>query len=378
MTPRTTTSTRLLCLLLLVAVVAFAVAGCSKGGSKKSGGTTSGNSTSSSPGPSQSSGTPPPSVFGVVHRYASTSSLKGNGKKTLAVVDACGTCGGDSRMNTALKKVTGELGWKLLVVDANGDQSKGIADFNTMIQRKVDGIISASWDPYTLSGVIKKANTAHIPFVVTAGDWVPGAAFACCMDSPQMGQMEAAWVYQRLFSKGDIVMFDVPGARDVAERKATFTSLIKLFPNMKIVEDQQINFQDPTGGARRTMSSLLLKYHGKIAAVWAPWDDPAIGASEAIDASQYRGKVFVVGNDGGPDARARICGNSSFDGTVYVAYEDWAKVLVQEFGQIFQGKGPSGRWLYTPQFIISRRLNNCPSGKQLPPSAGYYYSYWTR
>ena len=81
---------------------------------------------------------------------------------------------------------------------------------------------------------------------------------------------------------------------------------------------------------------------------------------------------------GGPDARARICGNSSFDGTVYVAYEDWAKVLTQEFGQIFQGKGPSGRWLYTPQFIISRLLNNCPAGKQLPPSAGYYYSYWTK
>jgi ribose transport system substrate-binding protein len=321
---------------------------------------------------------PPSSVFGVVHHYQSLAAIKKIGHKTIAVVDACGTCGGDSRMNKALQSVTKQLGWSLLVVDANGDQSKGIADFNTMIQKKVNGIISASWDPYTLSAVIKKANAAHIPFAVTAGDWVPGAEFACCMDSPQMGTMQAAWVYQRLFSKGNIVMFDVPGARDVAERKATFTSLIKLFPNMKIVEDQQINFQDPTGGAKRTMASLLLKYKGNIAAVWAPWDDPAIGASEAIDASPYKGKIFVVGNDGGPDARSRICGNSSFDGTVYVAYEDWAKVLVQVFGRVFTGKSPSGRWLYTPQFIISRQLGNCPPPGKLPPSAGYYYSYWTK
>lgn len=321
---------------------------------------------------------PPSSVFGVVHRYQNLAEIKKVGHKTIAVVDACGTCGGDARMNKALKKITAQLGWSLIVLDANGDQSKGTADFNTMIQKKVNGIIAASWDPYTLSADIKKANAAHIPFAVTAGDWVPGAAFACCMDSPQMGTMEAEWVYQRLFSKGNIVMFDVPGARDVAQRKATFTSLIKLFPNMKIVEDQQINFTDPTGGAKRTMASLLLKYHGNIAAVWAPWDDPAIGASEAIDASQYKGKIFVVGNDGGPDALSRICGNSSFDGTVYVAYEDWAKVLVQEFGHLFKGQAIDGRWLFTPQFIVSRRLNNCPAAGKPAPSAGYFYSYWTK
>jgi ribose transport system substrate-binding protein len=342
------------------------------------GGSASGGNTSASAKLLAQATAPPSSVFGVVHRYQSLAQVKKVGHKTIAVVDACGTCGGDSRMNKALQSVAKQLGWTLIVVDANGDQSKGIADFNTMMQKKVDGLISASWDPYTLSSVIKKANAAHIPFVVTAGDWVPGAKFACCMDSPQMGTMQAAWVYQRLFSKGNIVMFDVPGARDVAERKATFTSLIKLFPNMKIVEDQQVNFQDPTGGAKRTMASLLLKYKGNIAAVWAPWDDPAIGASEAIDSSKYKGKIFVVGNDGGPDARSRICGNSSFDGTVYVAYEDWARVLVQEFARIFKGQGPSGRWLYTPQFIISRLLGNCPASGKLPPSAGYYYSYWTK
>ena len=108
------------------------------------------------------------------------------------------------------------------------------------------------------------------------------------------------------------------------------------------------------------------------------WDDPAIGAAEAIDASPYKGKIFVVGNDGGPDALSRICGNSSFDGTVYVAYEDWAKVLVQEFGHLFSGQAIDGRWLFTPQFIVSRLLHNCPPTGKTAPSAGYFYSYWTK
>src|SRR5262245_39330492 len=89
----------------IVAVVL--VAGCAKGGTsddKSDGSVKVSDTPVAANGEAASSGDAPTSTRGVTHGYEPLSSLKGE-SKTIAVVDACGTCGGDARMNKALTAV---------------------------------------------------------------------------------------------------------------------------------------------------------------------------------------------------------------------------------------------------------------------------------
>ena len=56
---------------------------------------------------------------------------------------------------------------------------------------------------------------------------------------------------------------------------------------------------------------------GSIAAVWAAWDQPALGALQAIEAAGRTGEgIVIVGMDANPQAREAIAAGGNFEASV--------------------------------------------------------------
>ena len=56
---------------------------------------------------------------------------------------------------------------------------------------------------------------------------------------------------------------------------------------------------------------------GSIAAVWAAWDQPALGALQAIEAAGRTGEgIVIVGIDANPQAREAIAAGGNFEASV--------------------------------------------------------------
>lgn len=366
---------RSLLLFLAALVLATGAVGCSGGGDDDGGSPAAAATTTSTTGEGEGEG----------ETTGTGDELPDVGKKTIGFVGICVKCTGQARVVNALKEEADKLGWEVVVVDAAGDLNKANAGFTNLYQRGVDAVISGAIDPYLLDNAIKGANDRGIEFVVNDGDWRPGVTFAVAMNSFYMGMAQAQWMVERLNAEGNIVLFNVPNARNVAERYTVFKAIIEMFPNMKILEEHTVNFTDPIQDAQRTMSGWLQRYGDDVDAVWAAWDDPAIGAALAIDQAGKSDQVFVIGNDAGPDALERIKGDSALDGTVYVDYTLQGQLYIQELHRVFATGQPSAKWIWIKEPIVTRHVDSPVGGDVLwpVPESGDLervvpYSFWAK
>jgi ribose transport system substrate-binding protein len=69
---------------------------------------------------------------------------------------------------------------------------------------------------------------------------------------------------------------------------------------------------------------------GSIQAVWAAWDDPALGAEQAIiDAGRQNEGIIIVGIDATEQARDRIAIGGNFKATVAQDFKGIASKVVE-------------------------------------------------
>ena len=91
-------------------------------------------------------------------------------------------------------------------------------------------------------------------------------------------------------------------------------------PDIEIVDRVTPDVAD--GGiadSRARMEALLAANPdaGSIDAVWAAWDQPALGALQAIEAAGREGEgIVIVGMDANPEAREAIAAGGNFEASM--------------------------------------------------------------
>ena len=73
--------------------------------------------------------------------------------------------GGTSGVADGVKEATGAIGWKLLVIDGQGQVSTRTAALNQAIALKPDGIIVSGFDAIEQNAALASVKAAGIPFV---------------------------------------------------------------------------------------------------------------------------------------------------------------------------------------------------------------------
>ncbi len=233
----------------------------------------------------------------------------------VAALTACGSSSGtdsassgggssDGKITLGFSQVGAESGWReantksiqesakaagidLKFSDAQQKQENQIAAIRSYIQQKVDVIafspvVETGWD-----AVLKEAQAAKIPVVLTdrAVDSDPSLYVSFLgSDFVKEGEEVGDWVvneYKDAKEQVNIVQLEgTVGSAPAIDRKKGFENKIAANPNLKVIASQSGDFTRAKG---KEVMQAILKANSDIDLVFAHNDDMGLGAMQAIE-----------------------------------------------------------------------------------------------
>ncbi|WP_291637258.1 substrate-binding domain-containing protein [Clostridium sp.] len=260
-----------------------------------------------------------------------------------------------NEMIEKLKIMVVEKGWKVNVIDTKGDFAQLASRMEDVIATNTDAIILVSTDPNQVKTQIEKAAGKEIPVFGCDSGYITGMSMNATSDNTAMSQMISDYLFKKLDNKGNLIALTYRAHPGVLKRSLELDKMLKDNPGIKLVTEQQVQVPGPIENSRKQMESLLLanKQPGAITAVWCGWDEPAIGASQAIEAAG-RKDIIVIGIDGTSQAVDMINKGSPLVATVKQNFAGMAEIVVNQMDLVFQGKTVEKTEMYAPASLISK------------------------
>jgi ribose transport system substrate-binding protein len=164
------------------------------------------------------------------------------------------------------------------------DRTAQIALVQSAIAARVDGIILAPLDSKALIGPVDEAVDAGIPVVIfdSALESTKPISYVAT-DNRHGGKLAAERLAERLKGKGNVIMMRYAvGSAATEEREAGFLEMIKTFPSITILSDDQ--YAGATSdSAQRTAQSLVTRFRGQVDGVFCPNESSTSGMLRALD-----------------------------------------------------------------------------------------------
>jgi ribose transport system substrate-binding protein len=265
------------------------------------------------------------------------------------------------------KQKAQELGFEVLAYDGERRQEKQLADVKALIAAKVDIIAVILGDAPSLAPALKEARDKGI-LVVTADFDNPNTI--CNVGTNNQIAM-AALVEQLcvdLSQNGNVGVFYTPGIPIADERKDVFDKIIAKYPDIKVVvqEDWKIPGTIPDAYDK---TKAMMTANKDIQAFWTVFDQPMIGASQALMDMKLQAGTKCYGFDGDDAAMKMLMDpNSAYGATVaqqpYLIGQTLAEIALK----VYKGEKVD-RYVYvdavlvTPQ-NVNQVYNSLPQYKE--------------
>jgi ribose transport system substrate-binding protein len=246
-------------------------------------------------------------------------------------------------------------GWEVTVTDTAGDFNLLVSRIEDAVTQKVDSIVLGMGDPAQMTKGLEAAQEAHIPVFGLDAGMAPGVMLNVTSDNTALGQTSAQALIEAIGEQGDVIMFTHDPHPGVRERAAAAEETFKKYPHITILEKKHIEVPGPVENARAVTEDLLMAYpeSGSIAGIWAGWDEPALGATQAIEAAGRTG-IVVVGIDGTDFAKAEIAKGGPFMASVAQDFDGMAAKLAELIEGYFEGQQPTAEWYKLPGRLITK------------------------
>ncbi len=210
-------------------------------------------------------------------------------------------------------------GWEVTVIDTNNDVAALVGRMEDVALQGADAVV-INVDPTQVSAGLQALTDAGIPVFGMDAGTDPLLVANVTSNGYVMASETATYVVDRLNGTGSVVMFIFEPYPPVQKRGAVAESIFNNTPDIEIIEKITPSFDNgPLEGARVAMEAVLLANPepGSISAVWAAWDDPALGALQAIQAAGRENEgIVIVGIDATPQARDAIAQGGNFEATI--------------------------------------------------------------
>jgi len=209
--------------------------------------------------------------------------------------------------------------WDVDVVDTQGDVAAVISRIEDAVTRQVDAIV-INVDPAQIGAGLAAAEEAGIPVVGMDSGSDPRLVANVTSNGYAMAAETAAYVVNRLGGEGRVVMFVFDAFPPVQARGVVADAIFANHPDVEIVDRVTPDVAD--GGiadSRARMEAILAANpdDDAISAVWAAWDQPALGALQAIEAAGREGEgIVITGMDANPEARDAIAAGGNFEASM--------------------------------------------------------------
>ncbi len=247
---------------------------------------------------------------------------------------------GTQLMVEAFEESATAKGWNVNVIDTAGDIAVLVSRMEDVALQDVDAIV-INVDPTQISAGLQAAEEAGIPVFGMDSGADSLLVTNVTSNSYTMAAETATYVVDRLGREGNVVMFIFEPYPPVQKRGVIAEAIFNNEPDINIIDAITPSFDaGPLEGARNAMESVLLANPepGSISAVWAAWDDPALGALQAIEAAGREDEgIVIVGIDATPQARDAITQGSNFEATVAQNFEGIAQTVADLVEAYFEG-----------------------------------------
>lgn len=257
----------------------------------------------------------------------------------------------------AFQAVAKEKGWDVNVVDTAGDVAAVISRIEDVVNQGVDAIV-INVDPTQVAAGLQTAKDANIPVVGMDAGSDPLLATNVTSDGVAMAETTAGFVVDRIGGEGNVVMFVFDAFPPVQVRGAKADEIFAANAGITVLDRITPDVSD--GGiadSRAKMDAVLAANPepGSIKAVWAAWDQPALGALQAIEAAGRQGEgIVITGIDANPQAREEVAKGGNFEATVAQDFAGIGAAAAEAVAGLLVGTAPADAVTFVPTKLVTK------------------------
>ncbi len=247
-------------------------------------------------------------------------------------------------------------GWDLNIIDTKGDVAEVISRIEDAVTQKVHAIV-INVDPAQITAGLEVAADAKIPVIGMDSGTDPLLVTNVTSNGYAMAAETAVYVANRIEGKGNVVMFVFDAFPPVQIRGVVADAVFGNFPDIKVMDRITPDVQD--GGiadSRAKMEALLVANpeKGSIAAVWAAWDQPALGSLQAIEAAGRQDEgIVIVGMDANPQARDAINTGGNFEASMAQDFVGIGEATADAVARAINGEEIKSKVIYVPTVLVT-------------------------
>ncbi len=247
-------------------------------------------------------------------------------------------------------------GWTVNVIDTQNDVAAVIARIEDAVNQGVDAIV-INVDPTQVTAGLQAAKDAGIPVVGMDSGADPLLATNVTSNGYAMAAETATYVVDRIGGAGNVVMFVFDAYPPVQKRGIVADAIFANHPDISVLDRVTPDVAD--GGiadSRAKMEAILAANPeaGSIKAVWAAWDQPALGALQAIEAAGRQGEGIVIsGIDANPQAREAVAAGGNFEATIAQDFSGIGSAAADAVERLLGGETLKQAVTYVPTTFVT-------------------------
>ncbi len=283
--------------------------------------------------------------------FAEESSLAG---KSISVMTPYMSSVTTNQMVEYLKEKLGEKGADITVIDTDNDFAELASQIENVTTIGTDAIVLVSADPSQVENQLKEAIEAEIPVFGVDSGFIDGMQVNATSDNHQMGELIVRYLFDELMGgEGTVIALTHRPHPGVVKRCEAFDEILKEYPNISLITEEHVPAEQPINDAQDIVETLLLNNaeEGSVTAIWAAWDEPAIGATKALQEAG-RDEVIVTGVDGNQQAVALINEDTNLKATVEQNFEGMTDIIAEQLQKFFDGEALETGEMYAEATLI--------------------------
>ena len=248
-----------------------------------------------------------------------------------------------------------EKGAAVTVINTSNDFAALASRIEDVVAASTDAIVLVSADPSQVANQLQEAFGADIPVFGCDSGFIEGMQVNATSDNYQMGELIVRYLFDTLMGgKGTVIALTHRPHPGVVKRCEAFDQLITEYPDIELITEQHVPAEQPINDSQTIVENLLLANadDDSVTAVWAAWDEPAIGATQAL-LEAGRDSVIVTGVDGNQQALALIDEGTNLKATVSQNFEGMAGIVVEQMAKLFAGETIDKGDVYAPATLIT-------------------------
>lgn len=256
----------------------------------------------------------------------------------------------------AFQAVAAENDWDVNVIDTAGDVAAVISRIEDLVVQNVDAIV-VNVDPTQVTAGLQAARDAGIPVFGMDAGADPLLVTNVTSNGYAMAAETSTYVTDRIKGEGNVVMFVFDAFPPVQVRGVIADAVFGNFPDIKVLDRVTPDVSD--GGiadSRAKMEAILAANPepGSIKAVWAAWDQPALGALQAIEDAGRSGEgIVITGIDANPQAREAIAAGGNFEASVAQDFAGIGAATAEAVARVLAGEEILQSVTYVPTKLIT-------------------------